>query len=291
MKKLMISFSGGRTSAFMARWCQLNLSNEYEIKYMFANTGLEHEKTLEFVDKCDKEWGLNLAWVEAVVNPEKNKGTKHKLVTFETASRNGDPMRDVIAKYGIPNKAYPHCNRDTKLQPMESYRKSLGWEKSFVAVGIRADEIDRMAKDAEKRNLIYPLCELYPVDKYMILDWWANQDFDLEIPEHYGNCKTCWKKSDRKLKTIAIENPGWFDFFRQMERDFESLYPERIEEKANVFFRKHRRVEDIFIESRQPFEVFKESKRKDQMTFLDPISEEDMADGCEESCEAYGSVA
>ncbi|MCJ7824256.1 MAG: phosphoadenosine phosphosulfate reductase family protein, partial [Anaerolineales bacterium] len=70
-----MSFSGGRTSGYMCHWLLENKANEYEFIFVFANTGLEHEKTLEFVDQCDKALGLNLTWVEAVVNPEVRSGT------------------------------------------------------------------------------------------------------------------------------------------------------------------------------------------------------------------------
>lgn len=289
--KLLVSFSGGRTSGFMARWCQLNLSDKYEIIYVFANTGEEHEATLEFVNKCDKEFGLNVVWIEAEITKDKGKGTRHKVVTFETASRNGEPLEAIIEKYGIFNKAYPHCNRESKLQPIMSYRKSIGWRDCYSAVGIRADEIDRISKDQEKNQLIYPLIELYPVDKYQIFDWWSEQSFDLEIPEHYGNCKTCWKKSDRKLKTIAIENPEWFDFYARMEARFKNAFPERVEEGANKFFRQKRTVRDMLKASEKPFDTFIESSAKKQTTFFKVISAEDQSDGCEESCEAYGEVA
>ena len=53
MENLLVSFSGGETSAFMAQW----LNNHYEeygyknIVFVFANTGLENEQTLEFVER------------------------------------------------------------------------------------------------------------------------------------------------------------------------------------------------------------------------------------------------
>ena len=49
-KKLSISFSGGKTSAYMTKWLMDNKKQDYdEIVVTFANTGQENEETLEFV--------------------------------------------------------------------------------------------------------------------------------------------------------------------------------------------------------------------------------------------------
>ena len=66
-EQLCISFSGGRTSAYMTKIILDNWSEKYDIQVIFANTGLEHEKTLEFVNNCDKNMGFNTKWVECVV--------------------------------------------------------------------------------------------------------------------------------------------------------------------------------------------------------------------------------
>jgi len=72
-KNLLITFSGGRTSAFMARFIQVNPAYEdYNKLYTYANTGKEHENTLKFIDQCDKEWGLGIVWLEADVVHEKS---------------------------------------------------------------------------------------------------------------------------------------------------------------------------------------------------------------------------
>lgn len=113
--RLAISFSGGETSAYMAYRLMKEYGDSHEIITLFANTGEEAEETLEFVDKCDQEFGLNIIWLEAVVNPVLGEGTEAKIIDFLCASRKGEPFEAVIAKYGIPNPMNPHCSRELKL--------------------------------------------------------------------------------------------------------------------------------------------------------------------------------
>ena len=216
-QRLAISFSGGRTSAYMTWRVLRDYGEAHEILVLFANTGQEHEKTLEFVNRCDKEFGFNVVWLEAVVNPEAQKGTRHKVVDYATAARKGEPFEAVIAKYGIPNPDFPHCNRELKLAVMNSYVREAGWGSDFYKViGIRADEMDRVAHDYIKEKKWYPLVDMR-VFKEDITGWWMRQSFDLEIPEHLGNCTWCWKKSHRKHMTLAQDYPEVFDFPRRME--------------------------------------------------------------------------
>lgn len=95
-KKLLISFSGGRTSAFMMWWLlnEWDKRDEYEIVIVFANTGKETAETLVFVHKCSWMWNIPIVWVEAKHKDENGKplskkGWKvgHKVVDYFTASR------------------------------------------------------------------------------------------------------------------------------------------------------------------------------------------------------------
>lgn len=93
---MVVNFSGGRTSVYMTKLLIDNYSHLYNFIVVFANTGMEHEKTLEFVKNCDTYFNFNTVWIEASVVHEKNKGTKHKIVSYKTCSKNGEPFEDVI---------------------------------------------------------------------------------------------------------------------------------------------------------------------------------------------------
>ncbi len=178
-KPILVTFSGGRSSAFMAVFVK-NYYPNHEKLFVFANTGKEREETLIFVDKCDKEFDLNLVWLEADVNEEKGKGTNYKIVDFETASRNGEPFESVIKKYGLPSKLYRHCTRELKEVPIHKYAKEILRKDYLTAVGIRADEKHRLKNN---ENIIYPLSELN-VDELFIRNWWKKQNFDLELKDY-----------------------------------------------------------------------------------------------------------
>ena len=216
---LVISFSGGRTSGYLTQRLLKQKKKWKDIIVIFANTGQEHEKTLEFINKCDKQFGFNTVWLEAVPHLGEKKGSTAKIVSFKTASRNGEPFERVIEKYGIPWSKAGHCTRELKENPIKNYLKERGLDKSnrVMAIGIRADEAHRQIKTAQLNNFIYPLVE-WDIDKEDVLDWWEDQDFDLEIPEHMGNCVWCWKKSYIKLATVMKEKPEAFDFPERMEK-------------------------------------------------------------------------
>lgn len=281
-KKLLVSFSGGQTSAYMTKWCIDNLSNQYEIVVVFANTGKEREETLQFVNECDKRWNFNTVWVEAVVDPEKGKGTSFKVVTFETASRNGEPFERVIQKYGIPNSAFPHCTRELKTRPIHKYIKSLGWKRYYTAIGIRKDEVDRIDKNYKKNRFVYPFIALNmkPSDKIDVNIFWLTQDFRLKLKGYEGNCDLCWKKSDRKILTLLLENPNRAEWWDEMQKKYGK--------GSYYFFRQNRSILDLLKQSESPFNVARDdSKDTIKFTSLELFDDLDLTNGCEESCEPF----
>lgn len=277
MSRIAVSFSGGKTSAYMAWWMKHNV--DAELCYVFANTGQEHEKTLEFVDRCDKEWGLDVAWIEAEVHFDKRKGSTHREVDFYSASRRGRPFERVIRKYGIPNHSYPHCTRELKANPIKSYLDQK-WGKGYeMAVGIRIDEIDRQQVDAKQKGIIYPLISMHPADKAKVNRFWDTQPFALDLEPRLGNCTWCWKKTLRKHLTNIEDYAEIYDFPERMEAMYGTVGSAGRYEGQRVFFRGNRSVQDLKALAALPFERWRE-----EYTY-DLFSDMDMPSGCSESCE------
>ena len=271
-----ISFSGGRTSAYMTHR-MLTERPEYHYIVTFANTGREHPATLEFVHQCDVQLGFNTVWLEAVTWPQRGKACTHNVVAYETACRDGAVFEGVIAKYGVPSATWALCTERLKLWPMRSYLKSLGYKERKIrtAIGIRADETRRVnLKTAATRKLLYPLVDWWPVDKGDVLDWWRRQAFDLQIPEHLGNCVGCVKKSVSKHALEYRDMPDAFPWMIEMERKY-GMVGLQDGSRPRVFHREHRSTEQLVALI----------KTLDVTHLPPPRPEED--GGCSESCEVY----
>lgn len=294
--KISISFSGGRTSAVMTKLLLEKCKDTHEILVTFANTGCEHPDTLRFVDSCDKHWGFNTHWLEAVVHAEPGKGVTHKIVNYETASRKGEPFEDYIKKYGVPNQTNPNCTARLKTDVMEDFLQSRGFLRGRklnydTAIGIRVDELDRISIKAKEMRFIYPLVELGWTKK-MVIEYMKQFSWDLKIPEHYGNCVWCWKKSLRKHLTLAQDNPQVFDFPKRMEKEHGHVKAEAASgmycddgTRRRVFFRKYMSSEDILnLAKTGDFQRFDDPNYEYGKNWDDSL---DLQTGCSESCEVY----
>ena len=299
MARLSVSVSGGRTSAYMARWVLVNQAwvadrlgseTQLDLVFTFANTGMEDDDTLRFMRDVDHYLLDDRAvWLEAVPFYGRRVASGHREVDFETAFRNNQwedpahPFHAVIRKYGVPNKTWQLCTRELKLNPMKSYLRSIGWAKGSysTAVGIREDESRRVSAEADGESLVYPLTHWSPTVKDDVLDFFKGLPWDLKIPEHRGNCVTCHKKSLPKLGLVFSEEPQFFDFNEAMERQYGGIGPEfakHPESPSRVFFR-----------GRTPTTVIRQlftegSKCEKDLARLRSLAEDG---GCSESCEVY----
>lgn len=154
---LIISFSGGQTSAYMSYMMKKKYGDKYHIIFIFSNTGCENNETLDFVDQCDKAFNLNVVWVEAVVNPEHRKGITHRITSYKDAFRADQykhpkhPFHAHIKKSGIPNANKPQCSDRLKAFVIEDYKRSLKIQGQPHLIGIRHDESNRILSASHKK--------------------------------------------------------------------------------------------------------------------------------------------
>ena len=215
-----ISFSGGRTSAYML-WRVLDANNGIpppHARVMFANTGKEEEATLKFVNDCSVNWNVPITWVEY-----RDADPAFAVVNYETASRNGEPFEALIRKRQyLPNPVTRFCTSELKIRSIHKYLKSTGWDdhnETMDWIGMRADEQRRAAKIADKSRM--PLVAA-GVTKETVGEFWRNQSFDLELPNingvtYHGNCDLCFLKGGSQVLSLIAEKPERGIWWAQME--------------------------------------------------------------------------
>lgn len=300
MKTVNLLFSGGRTSAYMVEMALLHLIKYFNFVITFANTGAEHEETLIFVKKCAERWkelyAIDVVWLEVDVKP-KGKRNGFKVVSFETASREWQPFKAVVAQYGLPNKAFKHCTREMKEVPVMGYMETLGCtighikDKQFISatyeswLGIRIDEPKRLGGRMDGKQLkVHPLADIqvygdlqfdFRVDKEDVLLFWEDMPFDLQIPEHLGNCKDCHKKSNNKLFKV-MRDEGVETFNHSIEMDQHSQVRAEVVDGEI----KERRRFRGYTDTKQLIAMYKESD-------FNPRNYDDESDGCSESCNGF----
>lgn len=217
----VISFSGGRTSAYML-WKILEANNGLpdDAIVCFANTGKEEEATLEFVRDCEKHWNVKIHWIEYQF--AEKIADRWKEVTFETASRNGEPFMDLIHESTgyLPNPVARICTARLKIRAIHAFLKAKGWKhnENMDWVGIRADEQRRAAKIARDRT---PLV-VDGVTKQIVGDFWKAQPFDLGLPNMngvtmHGNCDLCFLKPTHQIISLIREKPSRADWWIKAE--------------------------------------------------------------------------
>ena len=219
-----ISFSGGRTSAYMLwRVLQSNGGLPEEAVVCFANTGKEEEATLRFIHDCETKWGVEIHWVERRFDEQ-----GWERVNFESASRNGEPFEALIRKRNyLPNPVSRICTSELKIRAQAKYLETLGLfeGETYSAienlswVGIRADEQRRAAKIADKSRI--PLWAA-GVTKEIVGDFWRSQPFDLGLPNMngvtmHGNCDLCFLKPASQVLALIAEKPERAVWWAQME--------------------------------------------------------------------------
>ncbi|PHM52525.1 phosphoadenosine phosphosulfate reductase domain-containing protein [Xenorhabdus sp. KK7.4] len=200
----VVSFSGGRTSAYLVYLMEQRRKQGEDVRYVFMDTGAEHPKTYEFIRDLVQHWKIDLVCLRVVINPELGKGNSYEILGLYEITNDLKPWKAMLKKYGTPYVGGEFCTDRMKLGPFKKYcDEHIGKKAYHTWIGIRADEPKRIKR---KERTSY-LADISDIDKFDIIDWWSRQPFDLQIPEHLGNCCFCIKKSIQKIALAAKDEP------------------------------------------------------------------------------------
>lgn len=236
-KHIVCSVSGGRSSAVSAI-----LVNKFRKRYkyrtrhfVFANTGMEHPKTIEFLQHLEQYLGQKIIKLEFDFD---ETGYKYNVIeNWSDLSMDATPFRRTIEfenrshDRGLPHVAQPYCSSRMKKNIIRKWAKdTLGTVKYAQCIGYRKEDMPKRISWAEMTELgnayIFPLLTHYknPCGLKWLDAYWRKMPFKLEIPSFLGNCMLCWKKSDKNLVEVLKSNEAnkFVNFWHQNEIEFAS---------------------------------------------------------------------
>lgn len=237
----LISFSGGRTSAFMLAqimWAHGGVLPP-DVHVVFANTGKEREETLRFVYLVGLWLGVPIRWIEWRTRPFGKEGRntpwseRYEEVGYNRASRDGEPLLALFRRKSfLPNAVTRFCTADAKINTMKAFMLAQGYAKWTNAIGLRADEVRRITKQAKRNEegrerfvTTWPMLKAGIVARDIWLFWLGPninpkeltdplpQGFDLGLWPYEGNCDGCFLKGRDVLMHQERERPGYLDWW------------------------------------------------------------------------------
>jgi len=273
----IVSFSGGRTSAYLVHVMeQRRLNNGWIVRYIFMDTGAEHPKTYDFIRKCVEYFNINLVCLRPITHPELGIGTTYKEVSINEIGYDLSIWNDMTNKYGNPyNPLGGFCTGRLKTTIYKKYIKQF--ESPVTWLGMRIDEPKRLK---QKQGIKY-LAEISIMDKTDVIGWWSQQPFDLEIEEHLGNCVFCIKKGINKIALAIKDEPEMAEEWAEMAKDSRVMGWNDGGSPVTAMYRGKLDINGIA-------ELYKDTDRDDLHMSLRHAKRFESG-GCSESCEVFSS--
>lgn len=233
----LISFSGGRTSAYMLHQILQAHGGQLppNVYVVFANTGREREETLRFVFECSVRWSVRIYWVEWAPDGFVEVG-------YNSASRGGEPFAALVRhKKYLPNAITRFCTQELKIRAMRDFMRAAGHERWVNAIGLRYDEGLRVFKALERNDAgkerfttVMPMAKAKATKRGHVIPFWFGkgiekvpnpiplmpdlpQGFDLGLQDYEGNCDLCFLKSIGALKRLIRDNPEMVRWWSEQE--------------------------------------------------------------------------
>lgn len=262
---LMVTVSGGRSSAMMARHIQTNEKYaNYEKVFVFCNTGMERPETIDFLKNIEKYWEMPIVKIEGVYSNDLGTGVKYKIVDWKNMNMTAKPFSKMIEHKnkvifdGLPNQYAPYCSENLKTLPAKKLCDDIfGVNKYKIAIGFRKEDMPKRiswAEIKEQKQKIFPLLtDFYnPISQLDLNKYWKKQPFKLEMHGKYGNCELCWKKSDNNLIENILYGTRFIEWFEKEEQKYNS-----------VSFRGHKSIADLVKLSELPRTIKMELETED----------------------------
>ena len=271
--KNIVSFSGGRSSALLV---YLMKKQHPDTDFVFMDTGAEHPKTYEFVKNVVKYFDINLTCLRVVVNPELGSGNSYRIISLDELQQDLQPFRDVCYKYGTPYIHGAFCTRTMKLEPFTRYCNDKYGKSNYQTwLGIRTDEPRRL-KVKDGYSYLADICDF---DKQDVINWWKKQPFDLDLPEHLGNCVFCIKKGINKIALATRDEPKMAEDFINLIDDPNIRVVERRQQANKIMYRGNNSLVSIMA-------MYQNHSREDILTTIRGGGGYDTG-SCSESCELF----
>jgi hypothetical protein len=247
IKSIMITVSGGRSSAMMARHIQTHEKYvKYEKVFVFCNTGMERPETIEFLKNIEKHWNMPIVKIQGVYSNDLGTGVKYKIVDWENLDMKAKTFSKMIEHKnkgifkGLPNQNAPYCSENLKTLPAKKLCDDIfGVNNYKIAIGFRKEDMPKritFAEIKEQKQKIFPLLtDFYtPISQLDLNKWWKKQLFRLGIHGKLGNCEICYKKSEETLIENIIYGTRFIDWQEEQENKYES-----------TSFRGHKSIKDL----------------------------------------------
>lgn len=262
----VISFSGGRTSAYMVLEV---LKRHPDAHIIFMDTGAEHPATYQFIRDIVNNWGLQITCLRAWPADKMGKAGTYEIVSLDNIGPDLEPWKRMLNKYGHPYVGGAFCTDRMKTVPFTKYCQDVFGKDNYTTwLGIRIDEPKRLKPRA---GFSY-LADISDFDKQDILDWWSEQPFDLGIQEHLGNCVFCIKKSLQKVALATKDEP-------ELARQFVAMLDENDIKDDKIMYRSNNSLNDVIA-------LFGDTERNELASRMRSMRQYDTG-SCSESCEAF----
>jgi hypothetical protein len=254
-KNLMVTVSGGRSSAMTARHIQTHEKyKDFNKVYVFANTGMERPETIQFLKDIETYWEMPLVKVEGVYSNIMGVGVGFKIVDWDNINMNALPFSGAIMHKnkgefdGVPNSEAPYCSEMLKTIPCKKLCDDVFGVNNYIKViGFRKEDMPKRiswAEIREDKKRIFPLLTDFEttIGQKELNSWWETQPFKLNIHGKFGNCELCWKKSNANLVDSIRFGTRFIDWWKKEEIKY-----------GNTSFRNHLSITDLVKMANQPF--------------------------------------